>query len=95
MLNTFEEIFEFTEMRTFKHEPFFIVGGGGGGGGFICGTLLMGTLAWSLSLLCSDNYTLQISPNSALYNQEHLQYFKFIGRVCGLAVYNTMVIDGQ
>ncbi|KAL5481307.1 hypothetical protein EMCRGX_G021442 [Ephydatia muelleri] len=41
----------------------------------------------------SDNYTLQISPNSALYNQEHLQYFKFIGRVCGLAVYNTMVID--
>ena len=33
MLNTFEEIFEFTEMRTLKHEPFFIVGGGGGGGG--------------------------------------------------------------
>ena len=33
MLNTFEETFEVTEMRTFKHEPFFIVGGGGGGGG--------------------------------------------------------------
>ena len=31
MLNTFEETFEVTEMRTFKHEPFFIVGGGGGG----------------------------------------------------------------
>ena len=30
MLNTFEETFEVTEMRTFKHEPFFIVGGGGG-----------------------------------------------------------------
>ena len=26
MLNTFEETFEVTEMRTFKHEPFFIVG---------------------------------------------------------------------
>ena len=31
MLNTFEEMFEVTQMRTFKHEPFFIVGGGGGG----------------------------------------------------------------
>ena len=31
MLNTFGETFEVTEMRTFKHEPFFIVGGGGGG----------------------------------------------------------------
>ena len=30
MLNTFET-FEVKEMRTFKHEPFFIVGGGGGG----------------------------------------------------------------
>ena len=37
MLNTFEETFEVTEMRTFKHEPFFIVGGGGGG--LIRGTL--------------------------------------------------------
>ena len=40
MLNTFEETFEVTEMRTFKHEPFFIVGGGGGG-------LIRGTLRYS------------------------------------------------
>ena len=33
ILNTFEETFEVTELRTFKHEPFFIVGGGGEGGG--------------------------------------------------------------
>ena len=35
MLITFEETFEVTEMRTFKHEPFSIVGdrGGGGAGG--------------------------------------------------------------
>ena len=42
MLNTYEETFEVTEMRTFKHEPFFIVGGrgvGGGGGERIRGTL--------------------------------------------------------
>ena len=25
----FEESFEVTEMRTFKHEPFYIIGGGG------------------------------------------------------------------
>ena len=31
MLNTFEETFEVTEMRTFKHEPFFFIVGGGGG----------------------------------------------------------------
>ena len=30
----FEETFEVTEMRTFKHEPFFIVAGGGGGGAY-------------------------------------------------------------
>ena len=28
MLNTFEETFEVTEMRTFKHEPFFVGYGG-------------------------------------------------------------------
>ena len=38
MLNTFET-FKVKEMRTFKHEPFFIVGGRGGGGELICGTL--------------------------------------------------------
>ena len=31
MLNTFEETFEVTKMRTFKHQPFFIVPGGGVG----------------------------------------------------------------
>ena len=42
MLNTFEETFEVTEMRTFKHEPFFIVGGGGG-------ELIRGTLRYFFS----------------------------------------------
>ena len=34
MLNTFET-FKVKEMRTFKHEPFFIVGGRGGGSLFV------------------------------------------------------------
>ena len=38
MLNTFEETFEVTEMRTLKHEPFFLLGAEGGG------ELIRGTL---------------------------------------------------
>ncbi|KAL5481313.1 hypothetical protein EMCRGX_G021449 [Ephydatia muelleri] len=36
---------------------------------------------------------IHINPNSGLYNPGHLDYFKFIGRVFGLAVYNNMIID--
>jgi E3 ubiquitin-protein ligase NEDD4 len=39
-----------------------------------------------------DNYTLQINPNSNV-NPEHLAYFKFIGRVTGLAVFHQRFID--
>ena len=48
-----------------------------------------------VGISCSDDYTLQISPNSGLYNPGHLEYFRFFGRVCGLAIYNSMIIDGQ
>lgn len=41
----------------------------------------------------SDDYTLQISPESATYNEHHLDYFKFIGRICGMAVYHNRLID--
>ena len=30
----YAEAFAITKIRTFKHEPFFIVGGGGGGGAY-------------------------------------------------------------
>jgi E3 ubiquitin-protein ligase NEDD4 len=39
-----------------------------------------------------DNYTLQINPNSSI-NPEHLNYFKFIGRVVGLAVFHQRFLD--
>jgi E3 ubiquitin-protein ligase NEDD4 len=41
----------------------------------------------------SDDYTLQINPNSGIYNENHLDYFKFIGRVCGMAIYHKHLID--
>jgi E3 ubiquitin-protein ligase NEDD4 len=39
-----------------------------------------------------DNYTLQINPNSNI-NPEHLNYFKFIGRVLSLAVFHRRFLD--
>lgn len=39
-----------------------------------------------------DNYTIQINPNSGV-NPEHLNYFKFIGRVVGLGVYHRRFLD--
>lgn len=41
-----------------------------------------------------DDYTLQINPKSGIANPDHLQYFKFIGRVCGMAVFHGKLIDG-
>lgn len=57
---------------------------------FSCGRML--TLA--SDFLYSDNYTLQINPNSGLCNEDHLSYFKFIGRVAGMAVYHGKLLDG-
>lgn len=39
-----------------------------------------------------DNYTLQINPHSDV-NPEHLRYFKFIGRVVGLAIFHQRFLD--
>lgn len=41
----------------------------------------------------TDNYTLQINPFSGVCNEEHLSYFKFIGRVVGMAVYHGKLLD--
>lgn len=41
----------------------------------------------------ADNYTLQINPFSEMCNEAHLQYFKFIGRVAGMAVYHGKLLD--
>lgn len=39
-----------------------------------------------------DNYILQINPNSDI-NPEHIVYFKFIGRVMGMAIFNRKFLD--
>ncbi len=40
----------------------------------------------------TDNYTLQINPASGV-NPVHLNYFKFIGRCPGLAVFHHRFVD--
>lgn len=39
-----------------------------------------------------DTYTLQINPHSNI-NPEHLDYFKFIGRVIGMAIFHQRFLD--
>ncbi|RKP19849.1 HECT-domain-containing protein [Rozella allomycis CSF55] len=39
-----------------------------------------------------DNYTLQINANSSV-NPEHLNYFTFIGRVLGMAIFHQRFLD--
>lgn len=39
-----------------------------------------------------DNYTLQINPASGV-NPEHLNYFRFIGRCVGLAIFHRRFLD--
>jgi len=39
-----------------------------------------------------DNYTLQINPASGI-NPEHLNYFRFIGRTVGLAIFHRRFMD--
>uniref|UniRef100_A0A914W1G7 E3 ubiquitin-protein ligase n=1 Tax=Plectus sambesii TaxID=2011161 RepID=A0A914W1G7_9BILA len=41
----------------------------------------------------TDNYTLQINPNSGVCNPDHLSYFKFIGRVIGIAIFHGKLLD--
>ncbi|KAL4228206.1 neural precursor cell expressed [Mactra antiquata] len=41
----------------------------------------------------TDNYTLQINPFSGAFNEEHLAYFQFVGRIAGMAVYHGKLLD--
>lgn len=41
----------------------------------------------------TDKYTLQINPESGRFNENHLNYFKFIGRVAGMAIYHGKLLD--
>jgi E3 ubiquitin-protein ligase NEDD4 len=39
-----------------------------------------------------ENYTLQVNPHSSI-NPDHLEYFRFIGRVVGMAIFHKKFLD--
>ncbi len=41
----------------------------------------------------TEKSSIQVNPNSGLVNEDHLNYFYFIGRLIGLAVYHDRLID--
>lgn len=43
---------------------------------------------------CRDNYTLQINPLSGLFNEDHIKYFRFIGRIMAMAIYHGKLLEG-
>lgn len=45
--------------------------------------------------LSSDNYTLQINSFSGLLNEEHIKYFRFIGRIIAMAIYHGKLLEGK
>ncbi|CAF2136027.1 unnamed protein product [Rotaria magnacalcarata] len=40
-----------------------------------------------------DNYTLQINPLSGIFNEEHIKYFRFIGRIIGMTIYHGKLLE--
>ncbi|KAH3889747.1 hypothetical protein DPMN_013809 [Dreissena polymorpha] len=42
-----------------------------------------------------DNYTLHVNPLSGIYNEEHVSYFHFVGRIAGTAVFHGKLVDGK
>jgi E3 ubiquitin-protein ligase HACE1 len=48
---------------------------------------------YGLFTLSADGATVQPNPNSHLFNPDHLSYFRFAGRMIGLAFFHRQVID--
>ena len=42
----------------------------------------------------NDVYTLQINPDSGVYNEHHLEFFHFIGRIVGMAIFHQKLVNG-
>jgi len=50
----------------------------------------IGNLNYSLFKYSTDNsYKLEINPESGIANENHLNYFEFIGRVLGLTIFHS------
>ena len=41
----------------------------------------------------NNDYRLQINPDSGLCNEQHLELFRFIGRILGMAIYHKKFLN--
>ena len=48
---------------------------------------------YGLFVFSTDGVTVQPNPNSCVLNPDHLSYFRFAGRVLGLALYHENLLD--
>jgi len=53
----------------------------------------IGNVNYSLFQYAHDNsYELEVNPNSGIIDSDHLEYFRFIGRVIGLAIFHKQYL---
>ena len=61
---------------------------------FLLSTKLFNPYYGLFEYSANDVYTLQINPDSGLCNEHHLQFFHFIGRIVGMAIFHKKLING-
>lgn len=77
---------------TFANEPGLDYGGVSREFFFLLSHEIFNPLYGLFSYSAHENYTLQINPHSDV-NPDHLEYFHFIGRVIGLAIFHKKFLD--
>lgn len=77
---------------TFANEPGLDYGGVSREFFFLLSHEIFNPLYGLFSYSTHENYTLQINPHSSV-NPDHLEYFHFIGRIIGMAVFHKKFLD--
>lgn len=77
---------------TFSNEPALDYGGVSREFFFLLSHEIFNPMYGFFEYSSHENYTLQINPHSDI-NPDHLQYFYFVGRIIGLAIFHKKFLD--
>lgn len=77
---------------TFANEPGLDYGGVSREFFFLLSHEIFNPLYGLFAYSTHENYTLQVNPHSSV-NPDHLEYFHFIGRVMGIAIFHKKFLD--
>ncbi len=86
------EFFKAKLSITFANEPGLDYGGVSREFFFLLSHEIFNPLYGLFSYSSHENYTLQVNPHSDV-NPDHLEYFQFIGRIIGLAIFHKKFLD--